>query len=812
MSLDLFNTQVKIGIDTKSFVDGVKTAAKINKELSKELNQTTDDTKDLSKEVNNEGKQAKESAEENKTLGKEVKTAGDHAKTAASKFAAVGTAIKNGVVVAAKTAVTAVTAVTGASTAMTAALIKGVDSYTSYGDNIDKMSQKLNMSATAYQEWAAIMEHSGTSIDSLQASIKTLANAVENENEAFGRLGITQEEIASMNNEQLFSRTITALQNVENETERTYLAGQLLGRGATELGALLNTSAEDTEKMRQRVHELGGVMSDEAVKASAKYKDSIQDLKTAFAGMGRGIISDFVPAMTMVSDGLTAIFTDDENGAEIFMQGFNNVLSNISRSAGKLKPIIKKIASVAADIVPDILTTVGNGILKSGPLMLDMGKNVLKSIAEGIENASLTGGDSILGKIFDSIVNNAPDYFKYSQQILTNISNQLLNVDYKELGSSLSTVFTSAVNSITDFVKSIDFYKVGENIADFLNAIDWQNVANSVFDFLASGIKAIPDIAVSFFANADLGNLVTMIGLLSAPKLLGSITDFVKSSEGQSLGTAAGMSWSNAFMAGIKAFGLGWAIGTWIRDNVEIGGKTVGEWVDYAFDHSESQGDRESLEEANKQNYGMFTTADGRQGLKYDVNSNTGLSDTFIEAAKSGNIQFANIAEKVQAMQGAVHKNDELSDFYFEPHTKTYQNQNDYAKNFAETEKSFIEDIEGPKKTPAQTQNVSYGIPASVLEQMNKRYSHNAIGNYVTEPQISWVAEKEPEYIIPESKMNDVYPRQSEIHIDKVEFIINGAFDMGSPEDRRKLIEELSSDLQNLSIAEQRALGGAGWR
>ena len=78
----------------------------------------------------------------------------------------------------------------------------------------------MNMSAEAYQEWSAVMEHSGTSIDTMQASMKTLANAVETGNEAFEKLGLTQEELSSMDNEQIFSATITALQNVDDEKER----------------------------------------------------------------------------------------------------------------------------------------------------------------------------------------------------------------------------------------------------------------------------------------------------------------------------------------------------------------------------------------------------------------------------------------------------------------------------------------------------------------------------------------------------------------------------------------------------------------
>ena len=135
----------------------------------------------------------------------------------------------------------------------TSALASGITNLASYTDHIDKQSQKMNMTSTEYQEWSAVMEHCGTSMDSLQSSMKTLSTAAETGNAAFDTLGISMEEIQSMDSEELFSATITALQDMDDETERTYAASQLLGRGATELGALLNTSAEDTQAMKDRV-------------------------------------------------------------------------------------------------------------------------------------------------------------------------------------------------------------------------------------------------------------------------------------------------------------------------------------------------------------------------------------------------------------------------------------------------------------------------------------------------------------------------------------------------------------------------------
>lgn len=229
-----------------------------------------------------------------------------------------------------------------------AALFSAVGSVASAGDNIDKMSQKLGMSATAYQEWDAIMRHSGTTIDVMQSSMKTLASAAETSKDAFNELGLSQEKIASLSQEKLFAETIKALQNVEDDTRRTYLAGQLLGRGATELGALLNTSAEDTEKMRREVHKLGGVLSDDAVKASAKYQDSLQDMQTAAKGLLRGAMAKAMPSITNAFQKLGRYISGPE-GKKIQTQ---------------IAGIIETLAKGATRAIPRLLSLLDNGAKK----------------------------------------------------------------------------------------------------------------------------------------------------------------------------------------------------------------------------------------------------------------------------------------------------------------------------------------------------------------------------------------------------------------------------------------------------------------
>lgn len=239
-------------------------------------------------------------------------------------------------------------AVGGAAAGAGTALFSAVGKVASAGDNIDKMSQKLGMSATAYQEWDAIMRHCGTTIDVMQSSMKTLASAAETGKDAFNELGLSQEKIASLSQEKLFAETIKALQNVEDDTRRTYLAGQLLGRGATELGALLNTSAEDTEKMRREVHKLGGVLSDDAVKASAKYQDSLQDMQTAAKGLLRGAMAKAMPSITKAFQKLGKYISGPE-GKKIQTQ---------------ISGIIETLAKGATRAIPRLLSLLDNGAKK----------------------------------------------------------------------------------------------------------------------------------------------------------------------------------------------------------------------------------------------------------------------------------------------------------------------------------------------------------------------------------------------------------------------------------------------------------------
>ena len=374
----------------------------------------------------------------------------------------------------------AIGAVGSAAAALGTKLVGATGEIASYGDNIDKMSQKMGLSAEAYQEWDAIMQHSGTTIDTMQAGMKTLANAVESGNKAFERLGLSADDIAGMSQEELFAATIESLQNVQNETERTYLAGQLLGRGATELGALLNTSAKDTEAMRKRVHELGGVLSDDAVKAAAAYQDSLQDMQTAFAGLTRTATAEFMPGMQSVIDGLANIFSGDfDKGLEQITVGVEGLLDTIEAMLPELLDKGSKIVTVLLNAIisnlpmlltgsAEIITQIAIGLIEHLPDIIEAGLEVIIALSDGIADnlpELLPTIIDVVVKIVETLISNAPKMLAAAAKLIGKLIEGIALM-YAQLIETAGNIVAKIIDGIRD-----KFGKIVETGKEIINKV-----------------------------------------------------------------------------------------------------------------------------------------------------------------------------------------------------------------------------------------------------------------------------------------------------------------------------------------------------
>lgn len=444
-----------------------------------------------------------------------------------------------------------VAATTAAIGQMSSSFVSAAGSAAAYGDSIDKASQKMGVSASFYQEWDAVLQHSGTSMSSMTTTFKTLAkasqDATDDQAAAFAALGMSTDEIKNLNSEELFTRVITGLQGMEESTERTVIATQLLGKGAMEMGALLNTSAEDTQAMIDNVNRLGGVMSDEAVKSAAAYQDSLQDLTTSIDSVKRGVVADFLPSMVEVMNGLTAVFSGDmtgmdgisngidtviqkitdsvpvmlDSGAEIILTLADAIIGNIPKLAEPVVQIVGKIGDFIVDALPQLVSaamqivlTLAGGISGTLPTLIPAVVDAVITIAETlIDNVDLiidAGLQIVLGLV-EGVVTAIPRLVNAVPQIITAVLNAL--------SRSYSLVFDAGIQLLMAVVNAIP--QIITALADALPMI-----ITSVITFLADNTGVILEGAINLFGALIAAIPDVVISLQNAvPQIIDAIVD-----------------------------------------------------------------------------------------------------------------------------------------------------------------------------------------------------------------------------------------------------------------------------------------------
>lgn len=287
------------------------------------------------------------------------------------------------------------------------AVFKFADNVASVGDTIDKQSQKLGISAKAYQEWDAVLGHCGASIDSLKGGMKTLTKAVADASDdqvaAFQAVGLSMDQVKSMSTEDVFAAVVTGLQGMEEGAERTNIATTLLGKSAQELGPLFNTSAEDTAAMKQAVNELGGVMSDEAVAASASFKDALQDLTTIGTGFKNALGAQVLPYVT---EAMTALTDGFRSGGIAGMA--TAAVDIVSDFAGKLVQEIPQLATSATQMLTGLASYLENNadkiVAAGGQLVV----NLVTALVDNLPQIALAAAKLVVA-LAKALIENAPE-------------------------------------------------------------------------------------------------------------------------------------------------------------------------------------------------------------------------------------------------------------------------------------------------------------------------------------------------------------------------------------------------------------------
>lgn len=310
----------------------------------------------------------------------------------------------------------------------------------SYADSIDKASQRVGMSKEAYQEWQYILGQNGIEVASLETAMKSFGNVMDGSSkagtQALEKLGIS---IEGLSQEDAWEATVKALQGVEDETERLSLATDLYGaRAAQSMMPMLNQTIEGTEQLRQRAHDLGIVLSDDAVNAGVVFGDTLSDLQQAIGAVWNIIGSALLPVLTEMIDIVIA------------------QMPTISSLVGSLTPAItemfESLVPTIEQLVSELLPVIIELVMSLIPLITEMFAELLPPLLEVIKQL-LPPLSEILNSILPIIISLI--------QMLTPLLLPIIEL--------LTPILELAIAIITPLVEIIS--SILPPIIDLLNAL-----------------------------------------------------------------------------------------------------------------------------------------------------------------------------------------------------------------------------------------------------------------------------------------------------------------------------------------------------
>ena len=455
---------------------------------------------------------------------------------------------------------------TAAVTAATAIANLTADS-AQFADDINTLSKQTGLETAELQKMSYAAQLIDVDVDTVTKSMakltKNMTSSSKDTQAAFDTLGVSVRDNLTgelRDNQEVFGELITALGQVENETERDNLAMQIFGKSAQELNPLIEGGAEKLKELGDSAEEAGLVLSQEALDSLNAYNDSIDTLKANASAAGNVIAVEFAPKLQTVTDKLGKslpslatsfgkMFGGDTASSAAFrtqaqaltreivaeinnmlpdiLNGLNTVIAtigeNVPETAATLLPTLieglKDLALQLVDIIPEILPVVTQAgadlftgligglnevIEKLNPMLPEMVNDFGQTI---IANAPmiLETGVSLLANLINGIASALPELVEQAAELIPVLVDGLLG--------NLDMIIQAGINLIVALAQSLPIAipalveavpQIIDALLDAFGSVDWATTSTMIFEGLGEGI-------VSLFSSA-LGIVDSLLG------------------------------------------------------------------------------------------------------------------------------------------------------------------------------------------------------------------------------------------------------------------------------------------------------------
>lgn len=398
--------------------------------------------------------------------------------------------------------------ITAVGTATMVAMQKASDAT----DRVDKLSQKIGMSRQGFQEWDFILSQSGTNIEKMQVGMKTLVNRMEESAKGSGvgadalkRLGVSATDSSGnlKKQEQVMEEVVRKMQDMPEGAEKSKLAFDLFGKSGLELMPLLNSVGGSVDELKDKAHELGLVLSDEAIDAGVNFQDAMDQLKRSLGGVGTQILATLMPTVTEWA-GQIAVLTGK---VQKFAQEHPRLIQLLTKVAGGL-----------------LLAKAGALGLKLGFLQAKKGVFDILGTIERLKSANLIGGISKVKGLIMGMSGGILPVIAAITAIAVAIKLVMGNVDairekirgvFGEGGVAIFDKFVATVRQIGGAIKGILGGGAAEGVSSFFDKFSQGSpIIESVKGVIESLTGTVSTI-ISVMAEAAQAILPTLISVIT---------------------------------------------------------------------------------------------------------------------------------------------------------------------------------------------------------------------------------------------------------------------------------------------------------
>lgn len=275
--------------------------------------------------------------------------------------------------------VTAATAVTGLAVGIGAAVSKSIE----FGDHIDDLSKKLNISAESVQLWDVVLKNNNSSLDAAAGGFQNLnamaySAAIGQKKSAilFQQLGVDVKDAngALRSQNDILNDTIYKLADLKDATLQSALAQKL---GLTEMLPVIRQGSQAIKDQIEQAREYG-IVSGTTVEKLAQAKDNMDHFHRSTAALSAEFTATFIPAIGAGAEALAKVIAN-----------IGKFLNSPEKDSGK-KNVLKGLQEDAKNLrwEIDLLEQAGKSGVKNGfadPERLRVARVELRLIEDDIK-------------------------------------------------------------------------------------------------------------------------------------------------------------------------------------------------------------------------------------------------------------------------------------------------------------------------------------------------------------------------------------------------------------------------------------------